>query len=70
MNVKRLAVTLVLALCLLTAGTGSVSAADVGTDDCIPAQGTSIADSDVGTQGCTVPPCVPFCQSTAVGAKA
>jgi len=70
MNVKRLAITLVLALCLLTAGTGSVSAADAGTDACKPAQDTPTVQSDAGTQGCTIPPCVPFCQSTVAGAKA
>jgi hypothetical protein len=57
MNVKRLAITLVLALCLVTAGTGTISAADAGTDDCIPVPETSVTDSDVGTECCIIPPC-------------
>ncbi|MFC4449439.1 hypothetical protein [Halorussus aquaticus] len=62
MDIKRLAITLVLALCLVTAGSGGVSAADVGTDDCMPAQGSSVTtQSDVGTQGCTAPICGSWC---------
>jgi len=61
MNVKRLAITLVLALCLVTAGTGSVSAADAGTDACIPASGSSTSYADVGTDGCSNDPCVYVC---------
>jgi len=59
MNVKRLAVTLVLALCLLTAGTGPVSAADAGTDHCLPIGDTSVVDSDVSPDCCLMPPCLP-----------
>jgi hypothetical protein len=66
MNHKRLAITLVATLCLLTAGTGAVSAADAGTDKCIPAQDVPMTDSDVGAQGCTPPPCAYFCDYVSV----
>ncbi len=65
MNVKRLAITLVLALCLVTAGTGSVSAADAGTNHCLPVEDTSVIHSDVEPDCCLIPPCPTSGDSTA-----
>ncbi|WP_135829154.1 hypothetical protein [Halorussus halobius] len=61
MNYRRFAITLVVTLSLLTAGTGAVSAADAGTDKCMPAQDVPTTDSGAGAQGCTPPPCAYLC---------
>lgn len=61
---KKIVITLVLALCLVTAGTGAVSAADAGADDCIPANDHTDDGSGVGMEGCTVPPCAYLCDGS------